>query len=435
MKQQTYYAPRPNGETAFTVTMSNVKFGAGCLAELGEDARALGLKRVAFFTDRNVVKIEGCAAALESLRRTGVDVAVYDAVKVEPTDKSFLDAARFAQEGRFDGYVSLGGGSVMDTCKAANLLATWPDDLFAYVNAPLGRGTPIPGPVRPHIACPTTAGTGSETTGAAIFDMVEKQVKTGISHKFLRPLLAVVDPATTYSLPAGVVASTAFDVLTHAIESYTARPFTDRDRPAQPSARPPYQGANPWSDIGSTQAMKLGGKYLERAYADPEDREARDALMFASTLAGLAFGNAGVHIPHSMSYAVAGMNHTYVAKGYENANPMVPHGISVVINAPAAFRFTAPACPERHLEAAAALGADVRNAAPQHGGEILAKHLEGMMRRTGLPSGIAELGYTEKDVPAMAKGAFAQQRLLVHSPRPVGEGDLAELFRAAMRYW
>lgn len=426
----------PPRETIFTVDPVPLKYGHGALAELGADARAMGMTRVALFTDRTVAALPCLATARESLAAAGLDVVVYDAVKVEPTDRSFAEAAAFAQEADVDGFVSIGGGSVMDTAKAANLLSTWPDDLLAYVNAPIGQAKPVPGPLKPHIACPTTSGTGSETTGVAIFDLTDRQLKTGISNKLLKPRLAVVDPTTTYTLPAGVVAATGFDVLTHAIESYTARLFTTRDRPAAPHLRPPYQGANPWSDGGALEAIRLGGLYLERAVADPADHEAHDFLTFAATLAGMSFGNAGVHIPHAMSYAVAGLNHEYRARGYESApGGMVPHGISVVVNAPAAFRFTADADPERHLTAAAALGADVHDAGPGEAGEVLAGRLADMMKATGIPNGLSEIGYSDNDIPALVKSAWPQQRLLVQAPKPVSEDDLADLFRAAMRYW
>ena len=435
MTRQTYYDDSGSGETTFTVSASSIKFGAGCLRELGQDAALLGMKRVAFFVDANVLATEPARVALKSLAGAGLDAVVYDDAHVEPTDTSFADAADFARDGKFDGFVSLGGGSVMDTAKAANLFSTYPDDLLAYVNAPIGRAKPVPGPVKPHIACPTTSGTGSETTGVTIFDFVERNVKTGISSKWLKPTMAVVDPTTTHTLPAGIVAATGFDVFTHAIEFYTAVPFTARDRPASPDVRPPYQGANPYSDIGSMHAIRLGGRYLSRAVNDAGDHEARHALMFAATLAGLSFGNAGVHIPHAMSYAVAGLNHTFRARGYEKADPMVPHGISVVVNAPAAFRFTAEAAPERHLDVARALGADTAGAAPEDAGDVLAGRLMAMMRETGIPNGLADIGYTDNDIPSLVNGAYPQQRLLVMAPRPVSEDDLADLFRAAMRYW
>jgi alcohol dehydrogenase class IV len=427
------FAPREDGETVFTVAGSSFKFGLGALAEIGEDARQLGITRVALFTDPNVAATEPFQTVRSSLARAGVDVAVFDTVRVEPTDRSFAEAAAFSVDGRFDAYVSLGGGSVIDTAKAANLLATHPDDLLAYVNAPLGRAKVVPGPLKPHIACPTTCGTGSEATGVAVFDLVREAVKTGISSKHLRPSLAVVDPVTTHTLPPGVVAATGFDVLTHAIESFTARPYQSRDK-ANPATRPPYQGSNPYSDIGAEAAIRLGGRYLVEAVTDPGNLAARHPLLFAATLAGQAFGNAGVHIPHAMSYSVAGLRHDLLAKGYEREAPMVPHGLSVVLNAPAAFRFTAPASPRRHLDAAAALGATTHDAGPDDAGAVLAERLIAMMKATGVPNGLRAIGYDESDVPNLVKGAFAQKRLLAQAPRPVTEADLAAIYRDAMAY-
>ncbi|SDG53706.1 hydroxyacid-oxoacid transhydrogenase [Roseospirillum parvum] len=424
-------------ERIFTVEAVTLKYGRGALAEVGLEARALGMDRVALFTDRHLAETELVATVQEALKQAGLDVVLYDQVRVEPTDQSFQDAAAFARDGDFDGYISLGGGSVIDTCKAANLYATHPDDFLAYVNAPIGRARPVPGPLAPHIACPTTCGTGSEMTAAAIFDLTSSQVKTGISHRFLKPSRALVDPATTDTLAPGVIAATGLDVLTHAIESWTARPFTSRPYPENPAQRPPYQGANPWSDIGSLKAIELGGTHLPRAWADPDDTAARDALMFAATLAGMAFGNAGVHIPHAMSYAVAGLNHGYVARGYADEPPMVPHGLSVVVNAPAAFRVTARADPARHLEAARALGADTSNlpATAEAASEALAGRLIDIMRRIDCPNGLSALGYGEADIEALTGRAFQQQRLLAQAPLTVDAELLADIFRDAMTYW
>lgn len=435
MATQSIHQPINGGETIFSVSSSPIKFGPGALRELGDDAVALGMKRVAFFVDSHVLSSAPGETALASLRAAGLDVVVYDQLRYEPNSDSFEAAAAFAREGAFDGFVSLGGGSVMDTAKAANLLSTYPDELIAYINAPIGRAKPVPGKLKPHIACPTTCGTGSETTGITIVDLKSVGLKTGIASPFLKPTLALIDPTTTETLPGGVVAACGFDVLTHAVESYTARPFTSRPRPAHPSQRPPYQGSTPYNDIGAIAAIRIGGKYLARAVRDAGDIEARHQLMFASTLAGLAFGSAGVHIPHAMSYSVATLRHEFTASGYQDRDPMVPHGIAVVINAPAAFRFTASANPARHLEAAAALGVDVSGAAPENAGEILANAFIALMRETGLPSGIAALGYSDADVPALAEGAFAQQRPLVMAPRAVAKPDLEAMYRDAMRYW
>lgn len=430
-----HYALTEHGDDLFTVEASAIKFGPGALREVGAEAAALGLKRVALYTDARVAALEAFTTLMGSLQGADVDVAVYDEVRVEPTDASFQAAADFAVQSGCDGFVSLGGGSVMDTCKAANLYSTWPADFLDYVNAPIGAACQVPGPLKPHIACPTTSGTGSECTGIAVFDLLAMQAKTGIAARELRPTRAVIDPSATYTLPANVVAASGFDVLSHALESYTALPYTQRAKPARPALRPMSQGANPWSDIGAREALRLAGEYLVRAVRDASDHEARDSMMFAATLAGLAFGNAGVHVPHGMSYSVAGLVRDFRPAGYPDAEPICPHGMSVIVNAPAAFRFTAAASPDRHLEAAGWLGVDTTGVRAQDAGEILAQHLQRLMQSTAMPNGIGGVGYSETDIPALVAGAFAQQRLLRNSPRPVGEDTLADLYGAALRYW
>ncbi len=430
-----YYALAEGNESAFAIDVASITFGHGVLKEAGEHARGLGMTRVALFTDATLATLPYVTDVRSSLATAGIDVAVFDESRVEPTDQSFLAAARFAAEGRFDGYVSVGGGSVMDTCKAANLYATHPAAFLDYVNAPIGAGKPVPGPLKPHIACPTTCGTGSECTGIAIFDLLSMQVKTGIASRHLRPARALIDPATTYSLPRNVVAASGFDILSHALESYTARPYTRRAAPGKPSLRPMSQGANPWSDIGCEAALKLLGQYLERGVNDAADHEARDNLMYAATLAGIAFGNSGVHVPHGMAYSVAGLVRDFRPAGYPEGEPIVPHGMSVVVNAPSVFRFTACACPDRHIAAAGWLGGETRGATEDDAGEVVARQLIAMMKATAIPNGIGGVGYGREDVPALAKGAWAQQRLLTNSPREVTEEGLEDLYLGALAYW
>lgn len=431
------YGLTPGNESAFSVDVSAITFGPGVLAEAGDHAAALGCKRVALFTDGSLARLEHVDVAARSLRAAGIDVVLYDEVHVEPTDVSFRAAADFARSGRFDGYVSVGGGSVIDTCKAALLYATYPAELRTYVNAPIGDGKAVPGPLPPHIACPTTCGTGSECTGIAVFDDLSLKAKTGIASRRLRPSLALIDPRATRTLPAMVVAASGFDVLCHALESYTARAYTARPRPAAPSARPMSQGRNPWSDVGALEALRLAGKYLVRAVRDDSDDEAREALSWGATLAGIAFGNAGVHLPHAMSYAVAGLAERvreYRCAGYPQDEPLVPHGISVVVNAPSVFRTTAPTSPERHLAAAEALGADVRGASPQDAAEAICRVLVETMRATGVPLGVGAIGYGEADLDALTHGAIVQKRLVDNAPLPVDEAAMRGLFRNALAY-
>jgi alcohol dehydrogenase class IV len=422
-------------DRAFTVDASRITFGRGCLTEVGHRAKALGMSRVALFSDAAVAALPVFETVAQALRAAGVDVVPYTDVRVEPTDESFRDAAAFAAEAHADGYVSVGGGSVIDTAKAANLYATHPADFLEYVNAPIGAGTPVPGPLRPHIACPTTSGTGSEVTGIAIFDLLSISAKTGIASPALRPTEALVDPDCTDTLPANVVACSGLDVLSHALESYTARPYFRRPAGTPPSQRPMSQGANPWSDLGSREALRLLGEYLERAVSDASDCEAREQVMWAATLAGIAFGNAGVHIPHAMSYAVAGLVRDFRPDGYPDTEAMVPHGMSVILNAPAAFRRTAHTDPARHLEAARQLGATVDDAAPDDAGAVLADHLIRIMRAVGMPNGLAGVGYTGADTSALTDGAWPQQRLLGNAPLDVDKAVLASTFEQALRYW
>lgn len=428
------YPITPDRETVFSVDPRPIKFGPQAILELGSDAKTLGITNAAVFTEPQLARLEAVQRGIKTIEAAGVAVEVYDRVTVEPTDASFLAAADFLKQGGFDGLISIGGGSVIDTGKAANLFASHPAAFTAYVNPPVGEGRPVPGPLMPHIACPTTAGTGSEATAVAVFDFTEKRIKTGIASKFMKPSLGIIDPELTHSMPPLVTAATAFDVLTHAIESYTAIPYTKRPKLEDPSQRPAYQGANPYSDVGALQAIRLGGQFLLTAVNHGQDEKARTAMAYASTLAGASFGNAGVHIPHAMSYSVAGMIRDYQPAGWPSHKAMCPHGISVVVNAPAAFRFTAKAHPERHRTVAEALGANVNGVPASEGGEVLATRLIELMRAAGIPMGLSELGYGPDDIPQLVAGAEKQARLLRQSPCEVTAHDLEQLYRDAMQY-
>jgi hydroxyacid-oxoacid transhydrogenase len=423
------------GDARIAVTGSNLIFGRGATTELGDHAAELGLKRVILLTDPRLAAMEPVAIATDSLRASGLDVDVYPDASVEPTDASFQAATEAAAAGNYDGFVAVGGGSVMDTAKAANLYTTWPGEFLDYVNAPIGAGKPPPGPLRPLICVPTTAGTGSETTGVAIFDLTARHAKTGIAHRRLRPTLGIVDPLNTTTLPPMVTAASGFDVLCHALESYTALPFDRRPVPARPSARPAYQGSNPFSDLWALEAIRMVASSLVRAVEYPDDVAARSEMSLAATYAGIGFGNAGVHLPHGMSYAVSGLVREYRAPGYPQDHPIVPHGMSVVLNAPAVFRWTASALPERHLHAAELLGVDTQGTGAADAGECLAQGLIELMRRTGMPNGLSGVGYSDADVPSLVEGTLPQERVTKLSPRPASRPDLESLFASAMRYW
>jgi hydroxyacid-oxoacid transhydrogenase len=423
-------------DTAIEMATSNIRFGPGTTREVGMDLSDMGCRRVMVLTDPMLRKLPPVAAVVESLERERIPFTLFDRVRVEPTDQSFHDAIELAKRQPFDAFVAVGGGSVMDTAKAANLYSTYPPAEFLdYVNPPIGKGLPVPGPLKPLIAIPTTAGTGSETTGVAIFDLVKIHAKTGIAHRRLKPTLGIIDPDNTRTLPSAVAACTGLDVLSHAVESYTAIPYTERPRPDRPILRPAYQGSNPISDIWSLEAIRMVAKYLPRAVADPSDDEARGQMLLAAAFAGIGFGNAGVHLPHGMSYPVAGMVKSFRPAGYDVDHAIVPHGMSVILNAPAVFRFTGLACPDRHLRAAELLGADVSRASSADAGRILADRIIDFMRQLGMPNGLAAVGYTSADIPALVKGTLPQHRVTKLSPRPASEDDLARLFEEALRAW
>ena len=422
-------------ETAFSIDTSSIKFGPGVTREVGYEMRRTGARRVAVVTDSNLAGMEPVSVVLGALRAEGIDAVPYDQVRVEPTDKSFQEAIEFASEGQFDGYVAVGGGSALDTAKAADLYATYPVHFLAYVNAPIGEGRPVPGPLKPLIAVPTTAGTGSETTGVAIFDLLEMGAKTGIAHRALRPTMGLVDPDNVRTLPKMVAACSGLDVLSHALESYTALPFDKRAAPENPGLRPAYQGSNPISDVWATKAIEMVSRNIVRAVHDPTDDEARAQMLLAATFAGVGFGNAGCHLPHGMSYPVSGMARDYIPEGYPTRHPLIPHGMSVALNAPAVFRFTGPSDPERHLNAAKLMGADVSEAGLEDAGDVLADAVIGLMRQVDMPNGLSAVGYRAEDAEQLAAGTVPQHRVTKLSPRPATEEDLKRLFLDSMTLW
>ena len=422
-------------DTAFQMAASNLRFGPGTTAEVGMDFADMDVQKVLLVTDKKIATLAPVEIAKNALNDEGVAFEVFDDVRVEPTDRSFQHAIDVAREGGYDAFLAIGGGSVIDTAKAANLYTTWPADFLTYVNAPIGEGKPVPGPLKPLVAIPTTAGTGSETTGVAIFDMSEIHAKTGIAHRHMKPTLGIVDPENTRTLPPLVAASVGLDVLCHAIESYTALPFDQRPKPERPNMRPAYQGCNPVSDMWSEQAISLVAEYLLRVYNDAGDDEARAKMILASSYAGMGFGNAGVHLCHGMSYPISSMVRDYQPSGYPDDHPIVPHGISVTLNAPAVFRFTAPACPDRHLLAATRLGVDTSNVKEADAGTVLTEKIIELMQSLDLPNGLSAIGFTRDDIQPLVEGTLPQHRVTKLSPRPAEAEDLAQMFEETMTIW
>jgi hydroxyacid-oxoacid transhydrogenase len=422
-------------ETAFSLDTSSIKYGPGVTREVGHDMRQMGGRRVMVVTDPGLSGSDPVAVTLEALRDAGLDAVLFDQALVEPTDASLQEAVRFAVDGRFDGYVAVGGGSSIDTAKAADLYASCPADFLAYVNPPLGEGRPVQSRMAPLIAVPTTAGTGSETTGVVVFDLLALRAKTAIRQRAARPALGIIDPLNTRTLPPMVAACSGLDVLCHALESLTALPYSRRPAPESPELRPAYQGANPISDIWAARAIQMGAANLARVLDDPGDDEARGAMLLAATFAGIGFGNAGTHLAHAMSYAVSGMVKDYVAEGYPPGRPLIPHGMSVVLSAPAVFRFTATADPERHRAAAGLMGLDSAAAGADPVGDLLADALIALMQKAGMPNGLTAVGYGPQDVDQLVAGTLPQHSVTMLSPRPASAEDLRRLFLESMTLW
>ncbi len=423
-----YYDPCAGGADTFTIAIPKYTFGRGCLAEAGQRASALGMTRVGLFTDPHLRDSVYVATVIEALGQAGLDVAVFDEITIEADDASVERGARFVADGNFDGVVSVGGGSVMDTAKASMLYGLYPvEDFLDYFAPPLGGGKPMPARLLPHLACP-------KCTSISVLRINELETKFVLANPVLLAQEALVDPACCDTLPPKIVASTGFDLLCHALECYTAKAYTRWERQPDPRKRPLIQGANPWSDLPAARALDIVGQYLERGVADAADREARDQLMWGASLAGMAFGNTGTHLGHALSYGVTHLMRDVTTDDYPVAAPFIPHGISVILSAPAIFRYTAEATPERHFEAARMLGCDLDGATPGDAGEALATRLIGLMRKTGVPAGLQAVGFAPDDVKALAASSARQVRAINNAPRETNLVDIENIYAAAMSY-
>jgi hydroxyacid-oxoacid transhydrogenase len=420
-------------ESVFTYGAPSLKFGDGAADEIGYDLAQLGARRALVVTDPGVAATGLPERVAAQMAQFGVEAAVFDGVHIEPTDASMQTAIDWARaNGPWDAFVAVGGGSSIDTAKAVNLLLTNPGELLDYINAPVGGGKAPTNVLHPLVAVPTTTGTGAESTTVCIMDVLAQRVKSGISHARLRPTLAVVDPSLTLSQPAGVTASAGMDILCHALESYTARPYSAVPR-KEPAQRVPYCGSNPISDMWSERALTLMASSFRRAVAHGDDQDARGSMALAATFAGLGFGNAGVHIPHANAYPIAGQVRDYHPVDYPADEAMVPHGMAVSLTAPESFRFTFEAAPDRHIRAARLL--DPSAETPSDPAGLLPGVLTGLMRDIGIPDGVAAVGFGDADVPELVTGAIKQQRLLATAPKPVTEDDLAGIFQRSMSLW
>jgi hydroxyacid-oxoacid transhydrogenase len=413
-------------ESVFTWAAPPLKFGDGALDEVADEVAARGAESCLVLTDPGVRATGIPDRVAEQLHTAGIKAEVFDGVGVEPTDDSIELAVAYARQQDWDCYVAIGGGSAIDTAKAVNLMTTHPGELLDYITPPIGGGKAPWLPLKPLIAIPTTAGTGSESTTICVVDMLRLHLKAGISHTSLRPVLAIVDPTVTLTLPPAVTAASGMDVLSHALESYTSVAYDAKPAPEDPRKRPAFCGSNPISDVWCEMALKLVGANLRRAVMNGRDRVARHQMALASTYAGSGFGNAGTHLPHANAYPIAGAVKDYQAEGYPEM-PMVPHGQAVSVTAPQVFRWTYPGDPLRHLRAAELLSGETFTSVD--GADALAHVLKNLMVDIGVPSSLSDFGYQHSDIEQLVAGTMKQTRQLAVVPRPVTPEALASIYR------
>jgi len=432
MSTNPYVTYSPMNDTVFVLSLpQTIKFGFGVSKEVGYEAKRLGLKKVLLVVGKKLIETKLFEEVKQSLENEGINVEINSRVRIEPEDEELLEAYREIKDKDIDGFVALGGGSTIDTAKVLDLLHTYPRPIEDYINKPVGKGILPPGPLKPLIAIPTTAGTGSESTSVAILDVKNLRVKTGISNPYMRPTVALIDPFTTISLPPMVTVSSGLDVLNHAIESFTSKPYTAKPALKNPSERPVYSGATPLGDMLARQAIEWVHKYLRRAYGNPSDLEARYYMMLGASIAGVGFGHVGVHIPHSMAYPIAGMVRNYYPQDYEFGYPIAPHGISTAIPAAYAFRYIASYNFEKFKEVVRILtGEELENV--REVSDSLFEYYIRLLEDLNVPTNLSDIGFTKNDLEALVDGTLKQQRLLAQSPKLITKKDLEKIFLDAL---
>ncbi len=399
-------------------------FGRESVNQLGDIAGRLSSKRVLVVTDAVLVKAGIADRVVKPLAESGAAVEVFSGCLPEPPVEVIRAAADAARAFQPDVLVGLGGGSNMDAAKLVAVLLAHGGDPADWVG-----DSRIPGPVFPLVCVPTTAGTGSEVSAAAVFTDTANKIKVSTLSPFLRPTYAVVDPLLTVGCPKQVTADSGIDALTHAIEAYTA---ADQDEfVTRPGGRTVYQGKNPLADMMAVECIQLVGRFLRRAVNNPTDLEARDGMAMAATLGGLAFSNAGVALVHAMEYPVGGAVH-------------VSHGAGNGLLLPFVMRYNAAVRQDEigqiglWLDGPAALAGDdgtpterVRAYFDDAVNQSISA-VEQLRADIGIPTRLRDIGVTEDMLPGFADKAFAIKRLMRVNPRvPQTAAEILDIYRAA----
>ena len=407
------YAP----ETVWEFATADVTFGTGAVEELSDIAAGHDAEHAMVITDQGVVEAgvaDQVTAALEP-----VDCTLFDSVEPDPDITTFERAVEAAVDADPDLVVGLGGGSSMDVAKTTSVVAEHGGDVLDYVAPPTGDGVPVPGPGIPTVGVPTTSGTGAETSPVTVISLPEEDLKVGISSRYQRPDVALVDPALTVTLPPGPTASSGMDALCHAIEAYVTRRYDAKPAPERRADRPDYGGRSPFTDQFARSAIERVGDNLRRAVDNGQDLQARREMAMGSLMAGMAFTNAGVGACHAVAMAVGAIEHT-------------PHGVTIALTLPSVIRYNASSAPERYAEIADLLGESVDGLSRDDAAEAAAEAVQKLAADVGIDGGLASLGVSESDVPHLAERASQLERLTAGNPRRVGREELETIIRGAL---
>jgi alcohol dehydrogenase len=389
-----------------------ILFGRNATAHLDEVTVGLNIKRLLLVTDSVLVQAGLVDQVHGTLSEAGVTVELFTGGEPEPSLEVAYQAIAAGRDFRPDAVLGLGGGSNMDLAKITATVLTHRGTPGMY----FGDGK-VPGPIMPLICLPTTAGTGSEVSAAAVLTDTENQMKVGILSNYLRPAVAVVDPLLTVSCPAKVTADSGIDALTHAIEAYTA--VDNADFPLPPGERTVYQGKHPVGDMLAEKAIALVGRHLRRAVADGQDLEAREGMALAAMLAGLAFSNVGVAVVHALEYPVGGATHC-------------SHGAGNGLLLPYVMRYNLPQRAREFAAVARLLGEDTAGLGETEAAQKAIAAVEKLRQDIGIPTRLRDLGVSEGQLRGFAEKAFAVKRILRVNPREVTVESLEGILRSAL---
>ena len=397
------------GEWRF-YTAGEIIFGRGAVQRIGEVVRGLGAVRACLIADPGLVEAGLHEPVLASLDEAGVGADLHDGGQPKPTMEAVAASAAALKDRGYEALVALGGGSNIDLAKAVAVLLRHGGKVEDYIGEHR-----VPGPVLPLVAVSTTAGTGSEVSGASVLADPARHRRGAILSNHLRPRAAIYDPLLTASCPPQVTADAGIDALTHAVEAYLVTDHRVESGPERPGL---YTGRSPLSDALAERAIELAGRYLRRAVYKGGDFEAREGMHLASLLAGLAFSNAGLTAVHALEYPVG------VATG-------CTHGAGNGLLLPYVMAYNVAACPDRLATVARLLGEAVDGLSTCEAALRAVEAVKRLNADIGIPLSLRELGISEEDLRPMAEATAQITRLLEANPRPLDADSLEGILREA----